>query len=83
MHSATSLGSVECTTKGWVELSMAEFNSLSEAAVAWLKAAVSSIEEFHAEHGGEHLGGVNVKFTWRGDEYEVGVRRLGTGPEQS
>ncbi len=54
---------------------MAEFKTLSEAATAWLDSALKPIEQFHAEHGSEY-DGVTVKFTWREQEYEVGLRKL-------
>jgi len=54
---------------------MAQFPTLTEAATAWLSSSLSAIEKEHAKHG-LPIDSVSVKFTWNGQDYEVGVRKL-------
>jgi hypothetical protein len=54
---------------------MAEFSTLTEAATAWLTSGLRPIEQINEESGWP-LGGVSVKFTWNGQDYEVRVRKL-------
>jgi hypothetical protein len=54
---------------------MAQFPTLTEAATAWLTSGLSAIEQEHAKLR-LPIDGVSVKFTWNGQDYEVGVRKL-------
>ena len=54
---------------------MAEFATLTEAATAWLTSGLRPVEE-QSNGAGWPLQDVSVKFTWKGKDYEVGVRRL-------
>ncbi len=49
--------------------------TLNEAAAIWLQAGIGPVEE-HSVSLGQAFGGGTVAFTWRGEDYEVSLRKL-------